>query len=99
VAWLVADAQILQVSAAARTDAAECSGGNFSRDRRRVLSDDERWRRWTRRPHPTWTRGRPLLDDDLVILASAWREPAASSLPGIGHPADRGSSWTPTTRG
>jgi hypothetical protein len=44
-------------------------------------------------------RGRPLLDDDLLILASAWREPAASSLPGIGHPADRGSSWTPTTRG
>jgi glycogen operon protein len=33
-------------------------------------------------------RGRPLLDDDLLILANAWWEPAAFSLPDVGHPAD-----------
>jgi isoamylase len=33
-------------------------------------------------------RGRPLLDDDLLILANAWWEPVAFSLPDVGRPAD-----------
>jgi glycogen operon protein len=33
-------------------------------------------------------RGRPLLDDDLLILVNAWWEPVAFSLPDVGHPAD-----------
>ena len=33
-------------------------------------------------------RGRPLLDDDPLILANAWWEPVAFSLPDGGHPAD-----------
>ena len=33
-------------------------------------------------------RGRPLLDDDLLILANACWEPVAFSLPDVGHPAD-----------
>jgi len=33
-------------------------------------------------------RGRPLLDDDLLILVNAWWEPVAFGLPDVGHPAD-----------
>jgi isoamylase len=33
-------------------------------------------------------RGRPLLDDDLLILANAWWEPVAFSLPDVSRPAD-----------
>ena len=33
-------------------------------------------------------RGRPLLDDDLLILVNAWWEAVAFSLPDIGRPAD-----------
>jgi isoamylase len=32
--------------------------------------------------------GRPLLDDDLLVLANAWWEPVAFTLPDVGHPAD-----------
>jgi isoamylase len=32
-------------------------------------------------------RGRPLLDDDLLILANAWWEPVAFRLPDLGRPA------------
>jgi isoamylase len=31
--------------------------------------------------------GRPMLDDDLLILANAWWEPVAFSLPDVGRPA------------
>jgi isoamylase len=33
-------------------------------------------------------RGRPLLDDDPLILINAWWEPDAFSLPDVGRPAD-----------
>jgi isoamylase len=33
-------------------------------------------------------RGRPLPDDDLLILVNAWWEPVAFSLPDVGRPAD-----------
>jgi isoamylase len=33
-------------------------------------------------------RGRPLLDDDLLILVNAWWEPVAFSFPNVRHPAD-----------
>jgi hypothetical protein len=33
-------------------------------------------------------RGRPLLEDDLLILVNAWWEPSAFSLLDVGRPAD-----------
>jgi hypothetical protein len=34
-----------------------------------------------------YPHGRPLLDDARLVLADAWREPAAFGLPGVGRPA------------
>jgi glycogen operon protein len=34
------------------------------------------------------SRGRPLLEDDLLILVNAWWEPSAFSLLDVGRPAD-----------